>query len=251
MPKTIVVHSYRGGTGKSNVSANLAALLAAQGQRVAVVDTDIQSPGIHVLFGLEPDQIERPLNHYLWGECSLEETAHDVTAHLGAAVPGQVLLLPSSIRPDDIARILREGFDADLLVDGLETLVDALGLDVLILDTHPGLNQETLLLTTMADTLVVVLRPDQQDFQGTSVVVEVARKLDVPRMLLVVNKAPPARDLEPLRAQVEQAYACEVAALLPHSDALLTLGSRGIFVLQYPDDVVSGALQTLAARLLA
>jgi MinD-like ATPase involved in chromosome partitioning or flagellar assembly len=250
MPKTIIVHSYRGGTGKSNVSANLAALLAAEGQRVAVVDTDIQSPGIHVLFGLEPDQIERPLNHYLWGQCGVEETAHDVTANLGAAVPGQVLLLPSSIQPDDIARILREGFDVDLLIDGLEALVDSLGLDVLIVDTHPGLNQETLLLTSMADTLVVVLRPDQQDFQGTSVLVAVARKLDVPRMLLVVNKAPPALDLEPLRAQVERAYACEAAALLPHSDALMTLASRGIFVLYYPDDVVTVALRTLAARLL-
>jgi septum site-determining protein MinD len=250
MPKTVIVHSFRGGTGKSNISANLAALLAAQGQRVAVVDTDIQSPGIHVLFGLEPDQVERPLNHYLWGECGLEETAQDVTAHLGAAVPGQVLLLPSSIQPDDIARVLREGFDADLLADGLEALVDALGLDVLVVDTHPGLNQETLLLTSIADTLVVVLRPDQQDFQGTSVLVAVARKLDVPRMLLVVNKAPPALDLEPLRVQVERAYSCEVAALLPHSDALMTLASRGIFALQYPDDVVSDALRTLAARLL-
>jgi len=51
--KIISVHSYRGGTGKSNVTANLAVCLAAAGKRVAVVDTDIQSPGIHMLFGLK------------------------------------------------------------------------------------------------------------------------------------------------------------------------------------------------------
>jgi MinD-like ATPase involved in chromosome partitioning or flagellar assembly len=42
MAQVILIHSFRGGTGKSNAAANLAALLAAQGQRVAVIDTDIQ-----------------------------------------------------------------------------------------------------------------------------------------------------------------------------------------------------------------
>ena len=52
MAKVISVHSFRGGTGKSNTTANLAAVYAQQGKRVAVIDTDIQSPGIHALFGL-------------------------------------------------------------------------------------------------------------------------------------------------------------------------------------------------------
>ena len=48
MSKIISIHSFRGGTGKSNTCANVTTLLAAQGMRVGVVDTDIQSPGIHV-----------------------------------------------------------------------------------------------------------------------------------------------------------------------------------------------------------
>lgn len=52
MVDVVCVHSFRGGTGKSNLSANLAAQLSLRGRRVGVVDTDIQSPGIHVLFGL-------------------------------------------------------------------------------------------------------------------------------------------------------------------------------------------------------
>ena len=50
MTKIISVHSYRGGTGKSNLVANLATNLALQGKRVASIDIDIQSPGIHILF---------------------------------------------------------------------------------------------------------------------------------------------------------------------------------------------------------
>ncbi|MCB0036300.1 MAG: P-loop NTPase, partial [Anaerolineales bacterium] len=46
MTQIISVHSFRGGTGKSNTTANLAALIMRQGKRVGIIDTDIQSPGI-------------------------------------------------------------------------------------------------------------------------------------------------------------------------------------------------------------
>ena len=100
----IAVHSFRGGTGKSNTTANVAALLAAEGKRVAVIDTDIQSPGIHVLFGLDQGAIGNCLNHYLWGQCSLADAAHDVTPGPVREAGGQVWLVPSSIRAHDIAR---------------------------------------------------------------------------------------------------------------------------------------------------
>ena len=67
-----------------------------------------------------------------------------------------------------------------------------LKLDVLMIDTHPGLNEETLLSIAISDVLVIIMRPDQQDYQGTGVTVEVARKLGVPAMYLVVNKVPQA-----------------------------------------------------------
>ncbi len=65
MTEIVSIHSFRGGTGKSNLTANLAATLASQGQRVAIIDTDVQSPGIHALFGLEGDQITHSLNDFL------------------------------------------------------------------------------------------------------------------------------------------------------------------------------------------
>src|SRR5262245_29380669 len=74
----ISVHSFRGGTGKSNTTANVATLLASEGKRVGIVDTDIQSPGIHVLFGMDESQMVHSLNDYLWGKCEIKETAHDV-----------------------------------------------------------------------------------------------------------------------------------------------------------------------------
>lgn len=251
MSKIISVHSFRGGTGKSNTSANLTYLCAAQGLRVGVVDTDIQSPGIHVLFGLNEQDMGRSLNDYLWGKCDIEETAHDVTASLGPAVKGKVFLIPSSIKAGEIARVLREGYDVGLLNEGFESLIKNLKLDMLIIDTHPGLNEETLLSIAISDTLVLILRPDSQDYQGTSVTVDVARKLDVPQMLMVVNKVPTMFKLEDVKHKVEQTYGCEVAAVIPHSDELMTLASSGIFSMKYPDHPVAKIYKNLADRVLA
>src|SRR5512137_2162329 len=210
MSKIISVHSFRGGTGKSNTSANLTYLCAAQGLRVGVVDTDIQSPGIHVIFGLDEEHMGSSLNDYLWAKCRIEETAHDVTAALGPQVPGKLFLIPSSIKAGEIARVLQEGYDGGLLNDGFEALIRILKLDVLMIDTHPGLNEETLLSIAISDALVLILRPDQQDYQGTSVTVEVARKLRVPRMLVMVNKVP-ALLMGEVKQRIEKLYQCEVA----------------------------------------
>lgn len=251
MSHIVSIHSFRGGTGKSNISANVAALLAARGQRVGVVDTDIQSPGIHVLFGLDESGITHALNDYLWGECEIEQTAYDVTANLGPEVPGKVYLIPASIRAGEIARVLREGYDVSLLNDGFHALIDRLGLDVLVIDTHPGLNEETLLSIAVSDALAVVLRPDQQDYQGTGVTVEVARKLGVPRLALVINKVPTVFDPGDVRRRVEQAYGAEVAAVLPHSDDLMALASAGVFSMRYPDHPVTAELERIADQLTA
>ena len=197
MAKIISTHSFRGGTGKSNTTANLAVLVARAGHRVGVIDTDIQSPGIHVIFQLEEARIDKALNDYLWGRCRVEEAAYDVTpAAIGAvdddAERPRLFLIPSSLKTGEIARILREGYDVGLLNDGFKELLKQLKLDYLFIDTHPGVNEETLLSIAVSDMLVLILRPDNQDFQGTAVTVELARRLEVPQMLLVVNKVPPA-----------------------------------------------------------
>ena len=251
MYKIISVHSFRGGTGKSNTTANLATVLAAQGRRVGVVDTDIQSPGIHVLFGFDPDAMTYALNDYLWGKCDIAQTAYDLTQNLDASLAGKIYLIPSSIKAGEIARVVREGYDVGLLNDGFHELIEQLELDVLLIDTHPGLNEETLLSIAISDALAIVMRPDQQDFQGTGVTVEVARKLDVPRMVLVVNKVPSIFTEEEVKVRVEQTYNAPVAAVFPHSEEMMTLASAGIFVLRYPAHPFVDKFKRLSAALMA
>jgi MinD-like ATPase involved in chromosome partitioning or flagellar assembly len=250
MAEIISVHSFRGGTGKSNTVANLSVILAARGLRIGVVDTDMQSPGIHVLFALDEAATKYSLNDYLWGKCEIRQAAYDLTPKLEKGNGGRIFLIPSSIKMGEIARVLREGYDVGLLNDGFHRLIKDLSLDVLLIDTHPGLNEETLLSIAISDALVIILRPDQQDYQGIGVTVEVARKLDVPRMVMIVNKTPQVFDPDEVKRRVEQAYGCPVVAVLPHSDEMMALASGGIFVLRYPDHPIAVALKRVAAGLV-
>jgi len=251
MSTIVSVHSYRGGTGKSNLAANLASSVVQRGKRVAVIDTDIQSPGLRVLFGMDVHTSGLTLNDYLYGRCRIEQAVHDVTAKLGPATQGgKLYLVPSSIKAGEITRVLREGYEVNLLTDGFRTLIKTLQLDYLFIDTHPGLNEETLLSIIISDLLILILRPDQQDFQGTAVTIEVARKLKLKWLLLVVNKVLPKLDFTSLRQQVQATYAAPVAGILPVSDEMIELGSAGIFSLVYPDSSYSKGVREIAARIV-
>ncbi len=247
MTKIVSVHSFRGGTGKSNTSANIAAQLALAGKRVAVVDTDVQSPGIHVLFGFDEEMQGKMLNDYLYGGCPIVECAHDVTAKVGNTT-GTLYLVPASIKAADIAKVLRQGYDVELLNEGFRALVKGLNLDVLVIDTHPGLNEETLLSITISDTLLLILRPDKQDFQGTAVTVDIARRLDVPELLLLVNKVPSQADLAAVAEDVSRAYGAEVAGVLQLTEDMVTNASGGLFSITSPDHPWSRTLASVAAR---
>lgn len=90
MTRVVSIHSFRGGTGKSNTTANVAYQMAALGKRVGVVDTDIQSPGIHILFGLKGSDVSRSLNDYLFGRGEIVDAVKDVTDSVDASVPGKI-----------------------------------------------------------------------------------------------------------------------------------------------------------------
>jgi MinD-like ATPase involved in chromosome partitioning or flagellar assembly len=250
MVKILSVHSFRRGTGKSNLTANIAALLAAQGKRVCVIDTDLPSPGIHLMFRLGEQDIHRTLNDFLEERCDILQAAYDVTP-AGFPPSGSITLIPSSTEIDDITKVLRESYDTERMNEGLNRIIESMDLDLMILDTHAGITEETLLMIAISDTLLVILRPDQQDYQGTAVLIDVARRLDVPDIQMLINKVPYSLNVRKLKEEVAEAYQCPVVGVLPLSEELVSLASAGIFVLQYPESPMTYKLKNVAAALLS
>ncbi|NCJ07093.1 P-loop NTPase [Synechococcales cyanobacterium C] len=250
MPKVVSIHSYRGGTGKSNFTANLASTIAALGNRVGVVDTDVPSPGIHNLFCLEPEQTTTTLNNYLWGDNPITDAAYDVSANIGLTGEGCLYLVPSSVKADDIARILKDGYDVKLMNDGFRALVKSLQLDYLFIDTHPGLSKETFLSIAISHILMLIVRPDKQDYQGTAVTIDVARQLKVRKMLLAINKAHSQLNPEALKQKVEETYHETVAGVFPLSEDIVQLASEGVFCVKYPEHPVSQEFRKVAQQIV-
>lgn len=257
MGKIISIHSFRGGTGKSNLTANIAVQVASKGHSVGIVDTDIQSPGIHVLFGMDETKIKTALNDYLWGNASINDVAYPLN-ELSANDPNRAFLkdlklwlIPSSIRAEEITRILQEGYDVSVLNQGMHSLIVSLGLDYLFIDTHPGINEETLLSTAISHGLIIILRPDQQDFQGTAVTVDIARQLEVPQLRLIVNKALSRYDPAQIKKNIESIYNVPVSGVLPLSEDVALNASANIFSMLYPDHEWSKVVRKIADDVIA
>jgi MinD-like ATPase involved in chromosome partitioning or flagellar assembly len=202
------------------------------------------------------------LNEFLRGECSIKDVAYHTGTEGQAGVRQlsryTLWLIPSSINGKEISKIVKTGYSVDVLNRGLNSLQKELQLDYLFIDTHPGLNEETLLSIALSDTLIVIMRPDQQDYQGTIVTVDIARQLDVPNLFIMVNKSlisPELQEYDMLsrkfQQDIEARYNTKVAGILPLSVDMAQNASKDIFSLCFPDHPWSKALREAAATILA
>lgn len=254
--KIVAIHSFRGGTGKSSLTSSLAVSLAKQGKRVGIVDIDLLSPGMHVLFGLKDRALGRTLNDYLRGDCLLHEAALDMNRclphsamHDVGADGGAIYLVPASPKPSDIMRASKERYERESLADGFRELIDDLNLDFLLIDTRSGISEETLQAIAICSLLLVVLRPDYQDYQGTSATLEIARMLSVEEMHLVVNKVLPTFDINAYCQQLETTYDVPVSKILLFYEDIVHLASSEVFSLRYPHHPLTEAIDAMAQSL--
>lgn len=247
MSDIISIHSFRRGTGKTNLAANIAVLLAKRGRRVGVLDFDLHAPTQHFVFGLPKSEAYLTFNAHLRGRCTIEQAAHDVTPP--EIESGRIYLVPASTEMGEIAWALHQRRDVDALNDSLTNLIRSLRLDALFVDTYAGLDEETLFAMAIADRVLILLHPNQLDYQGTAVMVDVARKLDVPNIYLVINETPRGIDEASTRYKLEAIFGCPLAAMLPHCDELTALGSADLFARRYPAHPFTARLDALVDRI--
>jgi MinD-like ATPase involved in chromosome partitioning or flagellar assembly len=246
MSTIVTIHSFRRGVGKSSLIVNLAVLLALQGKRVALVDTDFQAPSLHLFFGLTNGEDSHALNDYLWDKCDILSTVQDVTSILDSNTGGKLFVIPASDKVADIMQFIRAPLNIDRYMNGLDELGKELDLDIILVDTQAGLNENTLQAIAVSNAIILVLHPDKHDFQGTAVTVDMIRRLQVPAIHLVLNDAPDNLNEEDAHLQLEKTYHCGGGIVLNHTDELMTLASGQLFVLRYPEHPLTVRIKELA-----
>lgn len=244
------IHSMRGGSGKTTLAANLAWIAARAGARTALVDVDLQAPALHVLLGVGTRRILHSVSQFVKGQCELGEVPIDLSRELGLSGRGALYFLPASTDLPTVASLMFDGYDAARLERHLLQLALDLDLDYLFLDTHLAFNRETFLSLAIANTLVILLRPDGQDALGSRMLAETARKLGVHSSVLVPNMVPHSVDPAALAESIEKELGAPVGCVLPWCAELLEAGSRGLFIRKHLEHPFTQQLQRLGQLLL-
>lgn len=222
----------------------MAAALVKAGKRVGLVDMNLLTPSLHISLGIAAEQIGYTIQDYLSGICEAQHLPLDVTARLADQIDGKLFFVAA--RSDmSVQRLPREVYPTERLLEGYIALNDFANLDILLIDCEAGLTEVTLPAVAAADMLLVMMRLDQHDYQGTGVAIDVATTLDVPDIGLVVNMVSSEHDSHEVTRKIQDTYKCPVRAVLPHSRTALALAEREMVVLKAPEHPLTEGIAKL------
>jgi chromosome partitioning protein len=166
--KTLVLHSYKGGTGKTTLIANLAAAFAMMGLKVCLFDFDVYAPSLTTYFRKTP---ELYLNDLLAGEAEISDILVDVSSELG--LKGKLFLGLSSAKKEDIQEIeihhdMKWQFAAlRRFLASKKELFSNYGIDYIFLDTSPGIRYWSINAVAASDLLFLIMKINEMDIVGT------------------------------------------------------------------------------------
>lgn len=244
LTRVIAITSGKGGVGKSTVTVNLAAALAAEGLAVGIVDADVHGFSIPGLLGMpagtQPTRV---------GELILPPIAHGVSA----------ISIGMFLRSEDEVVAWR-GPMLHRTIEQFLTDVHFGDLDVLLLDLPPGTGDIAIslgqLLPNSEAIVVTTPQPAAADVAWRSG--SVARKTGQ-RVIGVIETMSPAVAPDGSEfalfgsgggAEVAQRLEVPLMAQVPLSQSLRTCGDAGTpVVLAHPDDIAAITLREAASSL--
>src|ERR671920_2275355 len=177
MPRCIAFHSYKGGTGKTTIACNLAAMLSLKGYNVSLLDLDVYAPSLHAYFDYSPNKW---INDLLFENSELNEIMIDMTPTLtkhAAYKPkkmGRLLVGFSNPQKEEVYKLEGSIRTANANIQLLrrfvqlrEDLISDYDCDYVILDTSPGIRYWSINSLAVADVLFLTLKYGDLDIEGT------------------------------------------------------------------------------------
>jgi chromosome partitioning protein len=166
--KTVAFHSYKGGTGKTTLISNIAALYAKNGFNVALLDFDLYAPSLSSYFKKKPSVF---INDLLSGQAKISDVVYDLTSELG--LNGKFLVGFSSSRKEDVNEIDMK-HDSKWQIEAVKRFIKAkqelntqFKIDYLFLDTSPGIRYWSINTLATSDYIFLLLKDSDMDIEGT------------------------------------------------------------------------------------
>jgi len=242
--KTVTIHSYRGGTGKTSITLNLAEYLANMGKKICLIDFDLRSPALLSYFGAKPRYY---INDYLEERC---RDIEDVLVNIDGFNDNLYLAFAS---PD--MKHIKESMKTDRtkqmkilnrILNGRDALKDKM--DYLLFDTAPGVRYSSTNAIVSSDFVILILTPDRSDIDGTKRMIdEIHEIIEMPRYL-VLNKVP--KDIEDNTIkEVESVLNHSVMATIPCDCEIMKLRGVKTVYSTNPSHSFLKAVKTVANQL--
>jgi len=244
----IAVFSPKGGVGCTTIAVNLAVALqhlASGGQKIALVDTNLQFGDAGVMLNLQASRSIADLVPQV-EDLDSDMLSSVLTPH-GSGI--KVLLAPPH---PEAAESLLAGTSSDEGVGGNSTLRAVLRLmctefNIIVVDMWSRIDDVALTVFDAAAMIVLVVTPDIPAIKGARLFLEVVAKLNYPmeKIALVVNGVD--RRLGIRVEQIEQAM-IPVAAQIPLDErSAMAAANRGVpFVMRDRNRPISQGVLQLA-----
>jgi MinD-like ATPase involved in chromosome partitioning or flagellar assembly len=254
MGKIIAVHSYKGGTGKTSLSANLAATYARKGKKVCLMDLDFRAPSLHAIF--KKQNLDYWLNDYLNGICEIDKVLVDVTKDHGNGGKLFVALAnPSTEAIRDMTAKDRKWEMKALgrLLSLRSSLLNEMDLDYIIFDTSPGLQYSSINAIVTADVVLVVTSLDASDINGSQRMTTELYDLFEKKTGILLNKViaeylSSEKEQKKFNKYIKNIHSLPVLATIPCFCEVLRAAGDFIFTEERPEHPFTETLEDLAAK---
>jgi MinD-like ATPase involved in chromosome partitioning or flagellar assembly len=252
MSKIVAVHSYKGGTGKTLLSVNLAATFAKHGKKVCLFDLDFRAPSLFAI--LKVNNAECWLNDYLNGNCSINKVLID----LSSRIPGNGKFFAALANPATEAIREMSAKDRKWEMRALGRLLSLRNtllsdqFDYLIFDTSPGLQYSSINAIVTADFVVVATTGDRSDVDGTRRMLRELYNLFEKKTGLVINKVLDSTSKstkDEMEKRVKNVYQVPMLGLVPCFCEVLRAEGNLIFAQDKPNHPFTKILDEMATKI--
>lgn len=250
----IAVHSYKGGTGKTLLSVNLAVSLLRHGRKVCLLDLDFRAPSLSSI--LRIDKTEHWLNDYLNGTCKIDQALIDISDRFNSE--GKLLIGLANPATEAIREMSAKDRKWEMralgrLLSLKNSLLNAMDFDYLIFDTSPGLQYSSINAIVSADLVVVATTFDTSDIEGTNRMLRELYDLFEKKTEIVMNKV--LHDVssksgrEELQRKIKDMYKVPVLGMIPCFCDVSRAGGTFIFTQEKPEHTFSKIVNEIATKI--
>jgi flagellar biosynthesis protein FlhG len=172
--RVIAVTSGKGGVGKTTLTTNLAVALAAAGQKVVVIDTDLGTANVDVVLGLSP---KYHLGHVVSGQKGIMDIA--------LPAPGGFMVIPGGSGLQELTQLSESQFTRVIM--GFNELDGRA--DIILLDTGAGISRDVSNFLLAADEIIFVTTPEPHAMTDAYAIIKVMHTLhSSAKKRLIINK---------------------------------------------------------------